>query len=204
MTIAPRLCSYDNKVCPPRISGKGPGQCACDQNGTCQRGDMEHLSKLVFVTDKPPNAAAETPAKMHSVLLIEELYIEANLVPHRRGQLYALAADALTAAQNARDEGIDFWTAEAAKLKLSLAAERGLKDKWRGIAHGLEQQIHDGDVRYEQSEARAAELSAAIAAYFAAVDGGCGDNLGKAMREHKRLLDNLRVALARPAKGGQG
>lgn len=49
------------------------------------------------------------------VPLIEELRIEAALVPHRRGELYSLAAERISALENALHRVIDAKDAGAAR-----------------------------------------------------------------------------------------
>ncbi len=42
----PRLCTHDGKPCPSAVEGRGPGRCQCEQNGICQRVDMDKLPRL--------------------------------------------------------------------------------------------------------------------------------------------------------------
>ena len=40
------ICSEDGKPCPTPLAGRGPGKSQCEQNGLCQRLNMDALPTL--------------------------------------------------------------------------------------------------------------------------------------------------------------
>ena len=54
--MSTKLCSYDGKPCPPKKGTSPRANSRCEENGVCQRIDLNDLPKLELST-KPPESA---------------------------------------------------------------------------------------------------------------------------------------------------
>ena len=95
-----RMCTYDGKECPPAIEGKGPGRCKCEQNGICQRVDMDKLPTITLgattqnaagklgiepVTKPDERSLEATPAAPSSRVIVPVTLLRRAAVSLRRG-----------------------------------------------------------------------------------------------------------------------